>query len=410
MENTIKKIVKIYNSVTVLYAMGLAVWAGTIYLYMHHIGYSYGKINLYLSIFWIITFFLEIPSGIFADRFGIKRTMIINCVFRSLGLLILTFGIKSDVILILSGIFTGLGDSLNSGTMSSWVVKKVYAIDEDYNITKLFARNSLKMSLFSISTGFIGAQVLGNIDLALPIIFGSIFLIMVVPIILMIPAEEDVKKSNFQEFIEEIKNNGLPKFEIKNLKLTKELFYFLIANLAGVIIVTGPFNQWQLFFQKTDTNIQTGYIMVLMDLVGLLGMYLLNKYFSSKNNVLYKILSIRVINGIFIVAAACIGNYVLAVSFFLLHVLVLGMEEVMAGGYFHSLIKSDDRTTIVSIQNSLEAGLTVVALWINGVLSDHYGIGNAWIIATIIGLIISFMGFALLMTKIKQDTIGEKKL
>lgn len=406
----IKRILRIYNSVTILYAMGLAVWAGTIYLYMHHIGYSYGKINFYLSIFWIVTFLSEIPSGIFADRFGIKRTMTLNCVFRAVGLLILTLGINSDIVIILSGILTALGDSLNSGTMSSWVVKKVYAIDKDYNITKLFANNGMKMSIFSITTGFLGAQVLGNINLAFPIICGAIFLLLVVPIILAIPAEEDVKKTSFGQFWQELKTNGLPKYDLKNLKMTKEIFYFLIANLAGVFIVTGPFNQWQLFFQKTDTNIKTGYIMVLMDLTGLAAMYLLNKYLANQKNILYKIFSVRMLNAIFIVVSACLGNYFLAIGFFLLHVLVLGMEEVMAGGYFHSLIQSDDRTTIISIQNSLEAGLTVIALWINGVLSDHYGIGNAWIIGTIIGLVASFIGFALLLTKIPMISREEENL
>lgn len=65
-----KKYRNIYYLVNLLYSLGVAVWSGTIYLFMHHIGYSYGEINFFLSIFWVVTFIAEIPSGFIADHLG----------------------------------------------------------------------------------------------------------------------------------------------------------------------------------------------------------------------------------------------------------------------------------------------------------------------------------------------------
>ncbi len=53
--------------------MGIMVFGGTLYLYMKSIHYSYADINLFLSIFWIVGFITEIPSGVIADTFGRKK-------------------------------------------------------------------------------------------------------------------------------------------------------------------------------------------------------------------------------------------------------------------------------------------------------------------------------------------------
>ncbi|MCF1783549.1 hypothetical protein LZD76_03680 [Lactobacillus mulieris] len=66
-----KKYRNIYYLVNLLYSLGVAVWSGTIYLFMHHIGYSYGEINFFLSIFWVVTFIAEIPSGFILVAIGI---------------------------------------------------------------------------------------------------------------------------------------------------------------------------------------------------------------------------------------------------------------------------------------------------------------------------------------------------
>lgn len=47
--NTIRYDVLSYQGLSALYALGLSLWAGTIYLYMKQVGYSYGQINLFLA-------------------------------------------------------------------------------------------------------------------------------------------------------------------------------------------------------------------------------------------------------------------------------------------------------------------------------------------------------------------------
>ncbi len=54
-----KKYKYIFYYVSILYTIGTSLWSGTIYLFMRHNGYSYSQINLFLEIFWLVTFLLK---------------------------------------------------------------------------------------------------------------------------------------------------------------------------------------------------------------------------------------------------------------------------------------------------------------------------------------------------------------
>ena len=84
-----KKYKYIFYYISILYTVGTSLWSGTIYLFMRHSGYSYSLINLFLEIFWLVTFFAEIPSGYIADKFGYLKTIMASGIIRALGLIIM---------------------------------------------------------------------------------------------------------------------------------------------------------------------------------------------------------------------------------------------------------------------------------------------------------------------------------
>lgn len=66
----------------------------------------------------------EIPSGFLADRYGALKLTFCSAFCRGSGLLLLALGNKHIFILVLSAFLTAFGDSLYSGTLTSWVVKQ----------------------------------------------------------------------------------------------------------------------------------------------------------------------------------------------------------------------------------------------------------------------------------------------
>ena len=106
-----KKYKYIFYYVSILYTVGTSLWSGTIYLFMRHNGYNYSQINLFLEIFWLVTFFAEIPSGYIADKFGYLKTIMASGIIRALGLVILALSPMNLLWMTVSGVLTALGDS-----------------------------------------------------------------------------------------------------------------------------------------------------------------------------------------------------------------------------------------------------------------------------------------------------------
>lgn len=60
----------------------------------------------------------------------------------------------------------------------------------------------------------------------------------------------------------------------------------------------------------------------------------------------------------------------------------------------------------MSVANALDAGAEVVILAINGFLSDHYGIGFAWVSLAAVGLLIFLLAiFGMQSKKLEVEEI-----
>ena len=70
-----------------------------------------------------------------------------------------------------------------------------------------------------------------------------------------------------------------------------------------------------------------------------------------------------------------------------LHVALCASTEVLQTKLLHEKITDDLRTTWVSVNNTLEALVTTVALAFNGFLADHYGLALAWGVGALLGLL-----------------------
>ena len=228
-----------YQGLSGLYALGLSLWTGTIYLYMQQVGYSYGQINLFLALFWLVTCVAEIPSGFLADKFGALKMTFWSALFRGSGLLLLAIFDKHLVVLILSAILTALGDSLYSGTLTSWIVERTKNSELDQG--KLFSHNYMLVSLVSFVGGYLEADQLGNIELRLPLISGAVILYVVGLVSLSLVRFDTAPKPP-----EPLRFT----FERQIWQKKRPLLETLILFLPLTFITVGPYNQWQLYFQR----------------------------------------------------------------------------------------------------------------------------------------------------------------
>lgn len=356
-----------YQGLSGLYALGLSLWTGTIYLYMQQVGYSYGQINLFLALFWLVTCVAEIPSGFLADKFGALKMTFWSALFRGSGLLLLAIFDKHLVVLILSAILTALGDSLYSGTLTSWIVERTKNSELDQG--KLFSHNYMLVSLVSFVGGYLEADQLGNIELRLPLISGAVILYVVGLVSLSLVRFDTAPKPP-----EPLRFT----FERQIWQKKRPLLETLILFLPLTFITVGPYNQWQLYFQR-GPEIKTGLILVGINLAGMLGAFAFNwsAKLSWKTEQLFLAHVVALCLSVWLLIYS---SYYLALTFMWLHVALCASTEVLQTKLLHEKITDDLRTTWVSGNNTLEALVTTVALALNGFLADHFGLALAWVV------------------------------
>lgn len=356
-----------YQGLSGLYALGLSLWTGTIYLYMQQVGYSYGQINLFLALFWLVTCVAEIPSGFLADKFGALKMTFWSALFRGSGLLLLAIFDKHLVVLILSAILTALGDSLYSGTLTSWIVERTKNSELDQG--KLFSHNYMLVSLVSFVGGYLEADQLGNIELRLPLISGAVILYVVGLVSLSLVRFDTAPKPP-----EPLRFT----FERQIWQKKRPLLETLILFSPLTFITVGPYNQWQLYFQR-GPEIKTGLILVGINLAGMLGAFAFNwsAKLSWKTEQLFLAHVVALCLSVWLLIYS---SYYLALAFMWLHVALCESTEVLQTKLLHEKITDDLRTTWVSGNNTLEALVTTVALALNGFLADHFGLALAWVV------------------------------
>lgn len=380
----IKQIKRKFYTVTALYNISISLFSAIIYLYMESIGHTLSEINLFISVFWIVSFVSEIPSGIFSDSFGRRNTMVISCMIRGVGLFLLFLDDRNLIVLIISSILAALGSALCSGTMTSWVFDEVKKWDADYDFNKIFSYSSFFNGTISLVVGYAGAQILGKMNLGYPIVLSGISLVLTA-VFTMLLIENDRTNENsihLSNAFTEYKNTF-----IDSIHFAKENRMYLLACIAFTsvaIITTAPFNQWQIYFKDDSLGIISGYIHIFLSLFAMAGAYFASRI-KSKHSISFFLYS-NVLICITLVLSVCIKNLWYSLVFFLLHVFLMTAEEVVMFTYLNSFLNDQTRTTLLSFYYTLEALVTVFVMNFSSFISNFVGLGNTWIVLCGIGI------------------------
>lgn len=114
------------------------------------------------------TLLFEIPTGVVADTYSRKRSIVLGYVIWGIGFLLQGLVAIYPVVLI-SQLIWGLGFTFVSGAPEAWLVDELGEEDA----MPLFVRGS---QIGSVSTllGIVAATIIGTVDVALPIVVGGI--------------------------------------------------------------------------------------------------------------------------------------------------------------------------------------------------------------------------------------------
>ena len=121
----------------------------------------------------VSAFVFEVPTGIVADVYSRRLSIIIGYVLMGLGFLLEGF-FPAFLPILLAQVIWGLGFTFTSGAIQAWITDEVG--EEDAN--RLFLRGT-QVGLFASLVGMGGAMLIGANNVALPIQFGALGLILI---------------------------------------------------------------------------------------------------------------------------------------------------------------------------------------------------------------------------------------
>lgn len=119
---------------------GLTFFHGVLGFYMRQIGFSYTQIFILVALYEILVFLLEIPTGMFADRFGLKRSVVLGHLISAASCFPVALFPRTYGIFLLWSVLSAICTTLNSGSVEALQYHSLRDSSRQAEYTKLRGR------------------------------------------------------------------------------------------------------------------------------------------------------------------------------------------------------------------------------------------------------------------------------
>lgn len=363
---------------------------------------DWGKINytqMFLLeawfMFWI--FVLEIPTGIIADRYGRKVSMILSLLCTASSMFI--FGLTTDYSMYFVAEFVGaMGVSLMSGACEAWIYDTLLKMKKEKDAKRVMSNYSASSTMAMVVAFPLGSLLVGSGLVQYPYVLALTFILSGVTsllafLVMLTVHEPKVSRSSSEGFLAAGLNGLKHIFKHRSLRA---------FTINSVLIRSVTFFMFWLYQPLLKT---VGFDIGLNGFVGagfnLFGMFLLmnverlERWFGTKNLLFYT----AVIPGLaFISIVVLKGAFLALVGIFLVTALVQLRGPVLSA-FMNEHIESKNRATVLSGISMLGRLTTMVLYPVVGFLSD-ISIDHALAVLGIITLVFAFL------TKVDEEHLN----
>ena len=361
-------------------------------LFYQQRGLNIFQINSLQGILIGTIFFTNIPTGIFADKYGRKITIIIALLLQLLGeiLFLFAYGYLAFVFIC---IIAGLGFSFMTGTVSALIYETLKKEQKENEMQKAvgtkvaFERAAGIIAPLAVSfyvTSF--AMNKFNFLIILTIFFVAISLFI------SFFLEEP---THLQEVKKKTSSLNIIKDGLTLLKNNKSLKRIVLLSLFAYPLMAYLFILYQPYFVKSQVpSYLFGILLAVSSLVSLLSSkytYKLEQKFGMEKTVFI----VTLLPGLMYIIMALIFHPIFSPLLFCLIYFPIGMYEPLFSDYQNRHIESGNRATVLSMISMFSNAYIVIMGLIIGLIADK-SISYAFIF---MGLIILFGSFAFRLNK-----------
>lgn len=350
-------------------------------IFFQDLGLSYTQIFAVLTSGAVLSFLIEIPTGIFADLHGKRRSILISkwIIF----LAFVAFGFADGFwTLLVANLLYEVGESFRSGTETAYVYDYLASDKSAPSYTKVKAQQKfyarISESIAAIVGGYL-AVILG---------FNFVFFIAAIPALV-----NALQTHTWVHLPGDAENTESPTLFLKEAfgyigktRVVRTLV-LNVALFSTVFVALGTFVQ-PYMLEAGLTVEYFGYIYSVFLVIAAF----LAKYASNLEERFGDVRVMNVLTILPIIPLAIIGfgfsHYVgIALLFFVLFMEYL--RSPLSNSIFHDHVPSKNRATMGSILSLFQTGAQIIMLPLIGLVSDTWSIYTAILILTGLVVLIS---------------------
>lgn len=367
-------------------SMSLTITSYVLFLLSH--GLSPLQANLINAMFMLGNFLFEVPTGVYADYFGRKKSIMLFFSVWSLSHFIYFFS-GSFAGFILAELTAALGVTFITGALDAWLIDAVGEREFVGKIDYILSQAQVYGKVTFVLGGLLGSYI-AKYNLALPFLAEGIISLFGLGLAWVFIEEDFIKP----------KMISISKGIADMKTIVKDSLIFLRQQpivkwlILTTIITWTAFQPLNMFWSPRFTQMgqvdvsMMGKIWVAFSLAMMLGSWLLRKMIEGK-----KSYSLMAYLSIILLAVPAIISGLLpyfwpAITFFVIYEVGRGMEKSFKSAYLNRYIPSDKRATLLSFNGMLGRLGAAIGLVMFGWIANNYGFGASWVIAGLLLLLI----------------------
>jgi MFS family permease len=361
------------------FVRNISFWLPIFVLFFLDKGINYTQIMFFAvgqAIFQII---FEVPSGVFADFFGRKKTLIVSSILSIFFFSFLYFG--SNFYLFMVGyIFLGLSLAFNSGSDSALIYDSLKSVKREGEYKKVegmaFYYQQMAMGIGALCGGF-----LAEVNIAFPVGLQIITGIFALLISLSFEEPKQYKESEDRNYFLHIKK--AVKFSFNHPKV--RLFILYSVFMLAIMTVNHRFFQPYL----VDLGLSLSYIGIIYFVWLVIGGFsaMFAHKIESKVGEFYSLLIVPVFLGIHLIFISQFIIYASIIVIFLGE-FTWGFTKPLIKDYINKHVASSYRATILSLEGFVRSLLLVMIAPFFGYMADIYSITVTLLIQGMFALVV----------------------
>lgn len=398
----VKKTILTYFVILFVSKLGIGFCGATYatFLLYHHC--SLLQINLVNAVFFGTMLIVEIPTGIFADVYGRKSSVLCSCACFTAGFF--WYGISHTMeYFMIAEILCGFGWTFSNGALQAWfvdIMKELGFKKEDGSSdlpTWLFGIEYTIANSCGIAAGCIGG-IIADKNLSYPWFVGSFFMACsgIGIFFIMHESRVKIKIRTIRQSISEIRKKFLQG--LHHMQYNLVLKFLFIIGMINMFVLQVPNMQWQPFFTPLfSTNTARGILfagmMTFLVIGSVMSMVISKRIKNHRQLILYTLMSY---GSCILLSPICVmlfgtSGILISTGFFLLHEMGRGFWIPIRDAYMHSAIPSQERATLVSVTSVFQHAGGLCGLIVFGFFANTFSMNAAWICAGSLLIITSFV-------------------